>query len=70
MSAATELREQAERLLREADALDAKECTGLAAEWCPVCGDCVCPERENALDDPDCPLHSPTSIHAETEADR
>ena len=46
-------------------------CTGVAAHWCPRCGDCCCPSRfpehptnaERTLDDPDCPLHSPTSDH-------
>lgn len=39
-------------------------CTGLAAVWCPIHGNCRCPDRENALDDPNCPLHSPRSDHA------
>jgi hypothetical protein len=46
-------------------------CTGIAAVWCPNHGDCTCPPAESdtadrALDDPNCPLHSPTSTHAET----
>lgn len=49
-------------------------CTGLAAAWCPVHGDCTCPvyglgvdvdPEERHLDAPTCPLHSPTSTHPE-----
>lgn len=43
-------------------------CTGIAASWCPVHGDCTCPvndRNERTLTDPDCPLHAPTSPHAE-----
>lgn len=43
-------------------------CSGVAAAWCPVHGDCVCPSDDagNRLDltDPDCPLHAPASHHA------
>lgn len=41
-------------------------CTGLTARWCPIHGDCTCqwdgygPE---AMDDPNCPLHSWQSTH-------
>lgn len=48
------------------------ECTGLAATWCPVCGDCTCPidangERQDEVygGNLGCPLHDPTSCHAE-----
>ena len=41
-------------------------CTGLAAGWCPVHGNCDC-RNELFLHDPECPLHSPTSTHAETD---
>lgn len=41
-------------------------CTGVAAVWCPAHGDCGCdlskPGAE--MNDPACPLHSPTSHHA------
>ena len=37
-------------------------CTGLTANWCPNCGDCCC-EREQGLDNPDCPLHTVGSPH-------
>ena len=49
------------------------ECTGLAATWCPVCGDCACSEEDRALgnlDDPNCPLHAPNSPHAEIDPER
>jgi hypothetical protein len=44
------------------------ECEGLAAQWCPKCGDCICPEDdtgERTLDRLDCPLHGAYSKHAE-----
>lgn len=40
-------------------------CTGIAASWCPIHGNCSCPAPEKALDDPDCPLHASDSLHAE-----
>jgi hypothetical protein len=50
-------------------AMDADEqklrCTGLAASWCPVHGNCTCPVKESHLNDPGCPLHSSESTHAE-----
>ena len=39
-------------------------CTEVAANWCPVCGECCCPESEAGEGDPSCPLHSPMSRHA------
>lgn len=45
------------------------ECTGIAACWCPIHGDCIC--RDNAAEDgewsenPACPLHGLTSNHAD-----
>ncbi len=33
-------------------------CTGVTAKWCPIHGDCLC-------EDPQCPLHSIASTHAE-----
>lgn len=38
-------------------------CTAASAVWCPVCGDCACPDREDRMDDPFCPLHAPDSPH-------
>lgn len=44
-------------------------CTGLTARWCPVHGDCNCPQ--DRFDDRDmdglgnCPLHRMESTHAE-----
>lgn len=59
------LRAEAQRLLRLADQREAGECTGLAAAWCPLHGDCRCPDRSSAMDDPGCPLHAPDSTHAD-----
>ena len=45
-------------------------CEGISASWCPVCGDCLCPEDEeeggypDGRNDPTCPLHAPASPHA------
>lgn len=65
-------------LRRRADAIEAESCTGIAAVWCPVHGDCTCPVYDGSeharvglwvgerwLDHPNCPLHSPDSSHAE-----
>lgn len=45
-------------------------CTGVAASWCPRCGDCACRDsdgelRGDGLNHPDCPLHNRASQHAE-----
>lgn len=64
-SKADDLRKQAEALLAEAQQIESQQCTGVSAAWCPLHGDCSCPEPENALDDWSCPLHSPSSTHAE-----
>jgi hypothetical protein len=37
-------------------------CTGLTAMWCPLHGDCTCPDGEPG-DDPGCPLHAPEAEH-------
>jgi hypothetical protein len=53
-----------------------EECTGIAASWCPVHGDCTCPSEhvfehgewlDRVLDrnHPQCPLHGSASSHAE-----
>jgi len=45
------------------------ECTGIAAQWCPVHGTCTCSDDEgnrwiDDLDaDPSCPLHGRKSLH-------
>lgn len=62
-------------LLRaEADRLEATNCTGLTALWCPTHGDCTCPPmfetgsgrpEGRTLNHPQCPLHSTASSHAE-----
>lgn len=42
------------------------ECTGVSSGWCPIHGDCTCIEgSENYHNDDNCPLHSPSSSHAE-----
>jgi predicted RNA-binding Zn-ribbon protein involved in translation (DUF1610 family) len=44
------------------------ECTGVAASWCPVCGDCACPRQTTGERDGEsasCPLHGPDSTHGE-----
>lgn len=47
--------------------MNAPECTGVSAVWCPIHGDCACEDRESGdLDDKDCPLHGWNSTHAET----
>lgn len=40
-------------------------CTPLSAGWCPVHGDCTCPQREVEMDSPTCPLHSSESTHGD-----
>ncbi len=42
---------------------DWSECTGIAASWCPNCGDCYCACREDSMSDNGCPLHDPRSRH-------
>lgn len=41
-------------------------CTGVSANWCPKCGDCVCKDAGDK-NDADCPLHAECSKHAEVE---
>lgn len=57
------LRARAEALIAEASRIESANCTGLAASWCPVHGDCACPEPDTSLDADACPLHSPRSAH-------
>lgn len=53
------------------------ECSGIAASWCPIHGDCTCPRQKNGdpvwrkneegvVEDEKCPLHGFASNHAET----
>lgn len=54
-------------LRAEADRIESQSCTGLTATWCPVHGNCRCPEVDGVGgpgDDPNCPLHATTSSHA------
>lgn len=49
----------------------ASRCTGIAASWCPIHGDCTCKDSETVAreeEDPDCPLHGDASTHAESES--
>jgi hypothetical protein len=52
------------------------ECTGIAAGWCPIHGDCICPIDEHGdhitmdgesfgMDNPACPLHGDSTNHGE-----
>jgi hypothetical protein len=55
--------------MREAE-LPKAECTGVAAVWCPRCGDCSCDKPPGVVsthDNPRCPLHGESSEHAEVE---
>lgn len=45
------------------DETDWRRCTGVSASWCPNCGDCLCPDREESMNSPSCPLHAPDSLH-------
>lgn len=40
-------------------------CTPVSASWCPVHGDCICDRENDMLNNPECPLHSRESTHAE-----
>lgn len=47
-------------------------CTGIAASWCPVHGNCSCPRDEEGArmgdrSARDCPLHGDASTHADAE---
>lgn len=45
-------------------------CTGIGAAWCPIHGDCNCPNRAYALDGPSCPLHRDGSDHGAVSEER
>lgn len=52
-----------------ADRIESARCTGIAASWCPIHGDCLCPRNEDGEPESDlnydgCPLHAPSSSHA------
>lgn len=52
-------------------------CTGIAASWCPNCGNCTCDRYlevqpgigqgwgDIRFEDPKCPLHGDGSLHTE-----
>lgn len=56
-------------------AVEPRSCTGLAASWCPIHGDCICPVNEQGervdwndptqpgMNSPLCPLHAAGSDH-------
>ncbi|NIT77287.1 MAG: hypothetical protein GWN58_22810 [Anaerolineae bacterium] len=47
---------------------DHPECTGIAAQWCPIHGECICPQDNMVIDyeyNDDCPLHGTLSTHGE-----
>lgn len=54
---------QAEEVARFNEETDWSQCTGIAASWCPNCGDCVCPFPEDERCSPNCPLHNRHSSH-------
>ena len=48
------------------------QCTGVSAGWCPIHGDCTCPEipgsgGEIDMNSEDCPLHASSSTHGEEQ---
>lgn len=43
------------------------QCTGIAASWCPNCGDCRCVDPEESMSDDARPLHARESRHYCTE---
>jgi hypothetical protein len=57
--------------------MSVKYCTGVAAQWCPIHGECTCPLTEwgerlmddDHADEARCPLHSTWSTHAEEQTD-
>lgn len=59
-----EVQRQLEELAEVAKYRKVSDCTDLSASWCPIHGDCTC-DREEGLDDRNCPLHSVDSEHAE-----
>lgn len=46
-----------------------KHCTELSAAWCHIHGDCKC-DREDSMNDPDCPLHCDSSTHGDIVGER
>lgn len=53
-------------------AMSGQRCTGLAATWCPLHGDCWCERREDGevrFSGLGCPLHSIDSPHATADPD-
>ena len=63
-----------EALRALADAIEARDCTGVAASWCPTHGDCRgCTRHDDGEWDTyadACPLHGDRSAHAAAEASR
>jgi len=42
--------------------------TGIAASWCPECGECSCDLDDGGFDKADCPLHGDKSRHCDDGA--
>ena len=52
--------------MKEDERRSIQQCTGYAAGWCPICGECTChrlPDGEREYDER-CPLHGEFSDHA------
>ena len=61
-----ELAEDLEHHARMVDELWQQGCTGYAASWCPLCGDCSCRRWQDGERDGSrwgCPLHGERSDH-------
>lgn len=60
-----------------ADQVEARQCTGVAASWCPVHGACSCATDEHGarlifddVADPRCRLHGDATSHAASKTER
>lgn len=54
------------------DPVQPARCTGTTARWCPIHGDCTCPDDPNDiryLNADNCPLHDSASPHGEGRSD-
>jgi len=55
-------------LTHPTEGMEQPRCTGIAASWCPIHGDCKCPTDENGErweEDEKCPLHGSGSTHGD-----
>lgn len=53
----TDILDLAEKLTEDLPHGQRLGCTGLAAAWCPIHGDCICDRGDHLEQDDDCPLH-------------